>query len=154
MPRTFHDEQALAFVEGETYRISAEALETPYPQWDFESLIYVDTTGPEWSPGVLTYTSDISGRAEFISTYAKDMPLADVPQSMELRQIELAGIGYQYNIGEINTTMTVQGARLDDRLQSRSNLELRQHIRYVALHRARANAQPALHDLVGEPFTQ
>lgn len=115
MPRTYHDEQALAFAQAETFRISAQTLETPYPQWDFESLIYVDTTGPEWGPGVLTYTSDVSGRAEFLSTYAKDMPLADVPQSMEMRQFELAGIGYQYNIGEINTTMTVNGARLDDR---------------------------------------
>ena len=115
MPTSFYDEQALAFVEGEAYRVSAQAMETPYPQWDFERLIYVDTTGPEWQPGVMTYQSDMTGKAEFITAYAKDMPLADVPQVMEMRPMQLAGIGYQYNLEEINTTLALVGGRLDER---------------------------------------
>lgn len=114
MPK-FSDEQALAFVQGEAFRISASVIEQPYRQWDFEELIYVDSSGPEWVPGVATYTSNETGRAELITSYAKDMPLADVPQDLMLRPISMVGIGYQYNIGEINSALSIAGMRLDDR---------------------------------------
>lgn len=111
----FNDQQALAFVTGQAYKINQRVYETRHPDWDFGRLIYVDTSGPEWSPGVLTYSSDMSGRANWQSGYAKDVPMADVSQSMQTKNFHLAAIGYQWNIEEVNTTMNVGGASLPDR---------------------------------------
>lgn len=111
----FNDQQALAFVTGQAFRINQQVYETRYPDWDFGRLIYVDTTGPEWAPGVLTYTSDQTGRANWQSGYAKDVPLADVNQAMQTKTFHLAAIGYQWNLEEVNTTMGFPGASLPDR---------------------------------------
>lgn len=109
-----NDAQALAFVTGQAYRINQTVYETRFPDWDFSRLIYVDTTGPAWSPGILTYTSDLTGAAKFQSGYAKDIPLADVSQDMQTKSFHLAAIGYQYNIEEINTAIQI-GASLPNR---------------------------------------
>lgn len=111
----FQDQQALAFVTSQAYRINQTVYETRHPDWDFARLIYVESGGPEWAPGVLTYTSDTTGRANWQSGYAKDIPLADVSQSMETRQFQLAAIGYQWNLEEVNTTLGFPGASLSDR---------------------------------------
>lgn len=108
-PRMIGDAQALAFVTAQAYRINQTVYETRYPDWDFARLIFVDTTGPEWSPGILTYMSDMTGQAKWQSGYAKDIPLADVSQDMQTRSFHLAAIGYQYNIEEINSVIQVGG---------------------------------------------
>ena len=112
---TFNQQQALSFVEGQAHEVNRRVYETRYPDWDFSRLIYVDTSSPEWAPGVLTYTSDATGRAEWQSSYAKDVPMADVTQGMETRSFNLAAIGYQWNIEEVNTTLGFPGASLPDR---------------------------------------
>lgn len=109
-----NDQQALAFVQGQSYKVNQRVYEARYPDWDFGRLVFVDTTGPEWAPGILTYTSDISGRANWQSGYAKDVPLADVSQSQSLRNFQLAAIGYQWNIEEVNSAIQV-GSSLPDR---------------------------------------
>lgn len=111
----FNDAQALAFVTGQAYRVNQRVYEARYPDWDFGRLIYVDTEGPEWAPGILTYTSDMSGRAQWQSGYAKDIPMADVSQDGQTKGFHLAAIGYQWNIEEVNTTMGFPGASLSDR---------------------------------------
>lgn len=109
-----NDQQALAFVQGQSFKVNQRVYETRYPDWDFGRLVFVDTSGPEWAPGILTYTSDISGQANWQSGYAKDVPLADVSQSQSLRNFQLAAIGYQWNIEEVNSAIQV-GSSLPDR---------------------------------------
>lgn len=113
-PSMVSDAQALAFIQGQAYQINQRIYETRYPDWDFARLIFVDTSGPEWSPGILTYMSDMSGKANWQSGYAKDIPLADVSQDMQTKTFHLAAIGYQYNIEEINTAIQI-GASLPNR---------------------------------------
>lgn len=114
MQNIINDAQALAFVTGQAYRVNQTVYETRFPDWDFGRLVYVDTTGPAWSPGILTYTSDLTGAAKFQSGYAKDIPLADVSQDMQTKTFQLAAIGYQYNIEEVNTAIQI-GASLPNR---------------------------------------
>lgn len=108
------DAQALTLVTAQAYRVNQRVYETRFPDWDFGRLIYVDTTGPEWSPGILTYTSDLTGRANWRSGYAKDVPVADVSQDVQTKTFHLAAIGYQWNIEEVNTALQI-GAPLPDR---------------------------------------
>lgn len=114
MTKLVTDSQALAFVTGQAYKINQTVYETRFPDWDFARLVYADTSGPAWSPGILTYTSDLSGRANWQSGYAKDIPLADVSQDMQTKSFHMAAIGYQYNIEEVNTAIQI-GSSLPDR---------------------------------------
>lgn len=111
----FNNQQALSFVEGQAFKVNQRVYEAKYPDWDFARLIYVDTSGPEWSPGIMTYTSDVSGQAKWQSGYAKDVPLADVSQGMQTRSHQMAAIGYQWNLEEVNTALGFPGASLPDR---------------------------------------
>lgn len=113
-----NDAQALTFVQGQAFKINQTVYETKYPDYDFSRLIYVDTSGPEWAPGILTYTSDMTGQARWQSGYAKDVPLADVTQDMQQRSFSLAAIGYQFNIEEINTAIQVGGSLTDRRARA------------------------------------
>lgn len=114
MQKLLTDAQALSLVTAQAYKVNQTVYETRFPDWDFGRLVYVDTSGPAWSPGILTYTSDLSGRANWQSGYAKDIPLADVSQDVQTKTFQLAAIGYQWNIEEVNTAYQV-GASLPDR---------------------------------------
>lgn len=114
----FNDAQALTFVQGQAFKINQTVYETRYPDYDFSRLIYVDTSGPEWSPGIVTYTSDVTGKARWQSGYAKDVPMADVSQDMQTRNFSLAAIGYQFNIEEVNTALQVGGSLPDRRARA------------------------------------
>lgn len=106
----FNDAQALAWVQGQAYQVNQRVYETRYPDYDYGRLIYINSDGPEWSPGIVTYTSDMTGQAKWQSAYAKDIPLADVSQGQQLRRNQLAAIGYQYNLEEVNTAIQVGGS--------------------------------------------
>lgn len=112
---TAMDAQGLAFVQGQAFKINSKVYETRYPDFDFGRLVFVDTSGPEWSPGTLTYTSDMTGVAKWQSGFAKDVPLADVEQSMALKTFHLAAVGYQWNLEEVNTTLGIVGGSLPNR---------------------------------------
>ncbi len=107
--------QALAFVTAQAYRINQTVYETRYPDWDFSRLIYVETEGDPWAPGILTYLSDMSGAANWQSGAAKDIPLADVNQDYQLKNFHLAAIGYQFNIQEVNAAIQIPGGTLPNR---------------------------------------
>lgn len=113
-----NDAQALSFVQGEAYKVNQRVYETRFPDWDIGRLMFVDTSGPEWSPGTITYSSTLSGRAEWQSGYAKDVPMADVGQDRQLQNNHLAAIGYQWNIEEINSAVQVGGSLPDRRARA------------------------------------
>lgn len=143
-----HDAQTLSFVQGQAYSINQRVYETRYPDWDYSRLIYIDSSGPEWSPGVLTYTSDMSGQAKWQSGYAKDIPLADVSQNMTMMQHRLAAIGYQYNIEEVNSTMGFPGAALPDRRARAARLAYYQFMYGLVLT---GNAEKGMGGLINFP---
>lgn len=142
-----NDQQALAFVQGQSFKVNQRVYETRYPDWDFGRLVFVDTTGPEWAPGVLTYTSDISGRANWQSGYAKDVPLADVSQSQSLRNFQLAAIGYQWNIEEVNSAIQV-GSSLPDRRARAARLA---YMRFMYDLTLKGSAEKGLGGLINYP---
>ena len=130
--RHITDEQALAFVTGQAYRINSEVYEGIYPEWAFEELIHVNTEGPEWSPGVLTYSSLATGRAEWQAPGSKDVPLAGVRTAGSLQPFHLASIGYGYDIEEVNTVIQIGGA-LPPRKARAARLAYRQYMYNVTL---------------------
>lgn len=116
MPQNLvNDAAALAFVQLQARNINTRVYETRYPDYDFARLIYVDSSGNPWAPGVMTFTSNDSGKARLLTAHSKDMPKAEVGQDSSLLTFKLAGIGYDYNIEEVNTALAVVGGSLSDR---------------------------------------
>lgn len=109
------DAAALAFVQLQARNINTRVYETRYPEYDFGRLIFVDTSGNPWAPGVMTFTTSDSGKARLLTAHSKDMPKAEIGQDSALRTFNLAGIGYDYNLEEVNTALAVIGGTLSDR---------------------------------------
>ena len=95
-------QDALGFVTDQTFRINADVYTTQYPEMNFAELVPVNSVGPEWSSGVITYTSDSAGQAAWFSGGAKDMRLAEVVRGRTEQTFDLAGIGYDFNLEEVN----------------------------------------------------
>lgn len=137
------DAQALAFVQAQAFKVNQTVYEARFPDWDFGRLVFVDTSGPAWSPGVLTYTSDLTGKADWQSGAAKDIPLADVGQNMTTSTFHLAAIGYQYNIEEVNSAIQVGGS-LPNRRARAAKLGYTQFMWNLTLAGAAAKGKPGL----------
>src|SRR6218665_1004940 len=94
-------QQALGFVTPMFYNIERTIYQRRYPSFDYSSIIPVVTEGNEWGRGVMFYSSDAAGKAEFLSGKGFDMPYADVSRNQYLKGFELAGIGYEWGLEEI-----------------------------------------------------
>ena len=98
----FTDAQnALGFIMPAFYNVERTVYQTKYQAFDYARLLPVITEGNEWGRGVLFRSSDIAGKAEWISGKGFDMPYADVSQTQYLKGFEMAGIGYEWSLEEI-----------------------------------------------------
>jgi hypothetical protein len=110
----FTDAQtALGFVTPQFYNIEQTIYQTKYPSFDYASLIPVITEGNEWARGVLFRSSDAVGKMEFLSGKGFDMPYADVARDQFLKGFDMAGIGYEWSLEEINVA-AMEGRNLGD----------------------------------------
>ena len=102
MPINMNDsQQVFGFVVNQSLAINREVYATKYPDYDYGRLVYVDESSPEWSGGILSFTSDTTGAAKWFSPGAKDVPYADVNRSKLEKTFHEAAIGYEFDEGEI-----------------------------------------------------
>jgi len=114
--KDFTDAQVgLAFLTPQLYRINTERYMTRYQSWDYEALAYVNREGGLWSPGSVFYSGDIAGAAQFMNSGAFDMPYAGISSSQFLQENQLVGIGYEYDIGELNRAAMLGRALTSDK---------------------------------------
>lgn len=92
---------ALSFLTNQAYAINAQVYETKFPDLDFARLVYVDTSLPEFSPGVITFISSMVGKAQWTSGGAKDIARADVTRDKTQVSVHMAAVGYGYDVEEI-----------------------------------------------------
>ena len=100
-------QEALGFVQDQTLRINTTVYATQYPELNYAELVPVNMEGPEWATGVATYITDSVGQAAWFAGGAKDMRLAEVTQGSTEHRFHLAGIGYEFNLEEVNTAALV-----------------------------------------------
>ena len=101
-PAYFMDEQnALGFLMPAFYNVEAEVYARKYPSFAYADLIPVVTEGSEWARGTLFRSSDAAGKAEWISGKGFDMPYADVSRDQHLHGFDMAGIGYEWSLEEM-----------------------------------------------------
>lgn len=107
MPEFQTPQEALGFVTDQTFRINATVYAVQYPELNYAELVPVNSTGPEWASGVLTYITDSAGKAAWFSGGAKDIRLAEVLRSKTETTFDMAGIGYEFNLEEVNRAALV-----------------------------------------------
>jgi hypothetical protein len=95
-------QEAMGFVADQTRAINATVYAAEYPDVDFASLVPVDSSAPEWASGMITYMTDTVGKADWISGMAKDIPLADVVRGQSSVDYEMAALGYDFSLEEVN----------------------------------------------------
>lgn len=103
MHTSFNDAQQaqLGFVVNQAYAINSQVYATKFPDLDFGRLVYVDTSAPEWTPGIITFLSSTVGKAGWYSGAAKDVPRADATMDKSEVRVHMAAIGYGYDDEEI-----------------------------------------------------
>lgn len=91
----------LAFAQEAAARLNAVLYATEYPEMDIASLVPINTNYDEWATISFSGITDRTGRAEWQSTFAKDVPMVDVSVSYEANGFDEYAVGYQWNVGEI-----------------------------------------------------
>jgi hypothetical protein len=105
-------QQALGFLVSQVTSIEAQVVKVLYPDIQYHRLIPTDTSANEWAKSVTWFSMDKLGRAQWFNHMANDMPLADVQRSKFEQGIEMAGIGYRYDLEEIGQAMLIPGSSL------------------------------------------
>jgi hypothetical protein len=105
-------QQALGFLISQTAHIEAEVYRTQYPEIQYAQLLPIDSSANEWAKSVTYFSLDKVGQAQWLHNAATDMPYADVNRNKYEQGIEMAGIGYTYNLEEIGQAMMVPGLNL------------------------------------------
>lgn len=122
-------QQALGFLVPQQYRIETGLYEIKYPNFVFEDLMFVNTEGDMWDIGSVFYSGDIAGAADWLSSKGFDMPFADISQSQFINQNYLAGVGYEWSLGELRRAAKL-GVNLTDR-KARAAKRVAQQFKYA-----------------------
>lgn len=108
------DADTLAFAINSAYTVNTQVYETIYQDVSLDGLVPVNTSYDEWSVGYAQLIGTQVGKARWQTTYAKDVPLADVGTDFVTATFDEYAIGYQWNIGEIQKAARY-GFQLDTR---------------------------------------
>jgi hypothetical protein len=106
---------AYNFTVNQAYTVNSTVYETKFADLDFSRLVYVDSSAPEWTPGIITFMSSTVGAARWYSSGAKDVNKADVAMDKSQVSIHMAAVGYGYDLEEIGQAqlmgMNLSGAK-------------------------------------------
>jgi hypothetical protein len=108
----FDAQATLAYAINQASYIEPIVYATQYPDIQYPALIPVDTSANEWARSVTYFSTDITGRAGWFHANAKDIHIADIERSKNEVGIEMADIGYRWNVEELGVAMQVPGTNL------------------------------------------
>lgn len=92
----------LGFVESQTAYVEAGVYRARFPAIRYPGLIPVDYSAPEWIKTITYYSMNITGKADWIADRASDIPVVGTSLDRDETAIQMAGIGYDYGLEEIN----------------------------------------------------
>lgn len=98
-------QQALGFLTSQVSYIERQAVEVQYPGIQYQDLIPVDTSAPEWAKSITYFSTDKVGKAGWFHHLAKDTHYADIDRAKHEVGVEMADIGYRYSLEEIGQAM-------------------------------------------------
>lgn len=92
---------AFNFVVGQAYTINTQVYQNKFPDLDFGRLVFVDSSAPEWTPGIITFMSSTVGAARWYTSGAKDIAKADATMDNGTVNVHMAAVGYGYDLEEL-----------------------------------------------------
>jgi hypothetical protein len=104
-----------AFLTPQLHRIETEVYMRRYPNFDLDGIVSVNTDGDMWDVGVVFYSMDEAGRAEFLSGKGFDMPFAATKMDQHTSGFHLAGIGYEWTTQEMQRAAKLGRALSSDK---------------------------------------
>lgn len=106
------EQEALGFLVSQTSYIETEVYKVQYPDIQYTQLIPVDTSANAWAKSVTYYSVDMQGKAGWFNANATDVHIADITRAKNEVGIEMADIGYRYNLEELGQAMMIPGTNL------------------------------------------
>lgn len=93
---------SLAFMISQATYIEAEVYRTQYPEIQYQNLVPVDTSAPDWIKSVTYFSTDAEGKADWFHAKGHDIAVADISRTKNEIGVEMANIGYRFDIEEVN----------------------------------------------------
>lgn len=105
-------QQVMAYAIAQASYIEPIVYATQYPDIQYAQLIPIDTSANEWARSVTYFSTDMTGRAGWFHANAKDIHIADIERSKNEVGVEMADIGYRWNVEELGVAMQIPGMNL------------------------------------------
>lgn len=94
-------QQAFSFLLSQMTYIESQVWETRYPDITYQDFVPLDFSAPEWIKTVTYMSRDMTGKAKFMNGSGSDFPLVGLTREKFETNVEMAGIGYDYTIEEL-----------------------------------------------------
>ena len=105
-------QQAMGFLVAQTTYIEPLVYRIKYAALNYEQFVPIDSSAPEYAKSITFYSVDMYGRADWLNMQSRDVPLADITRGKYEAAIEMAGIGYRYNLEELGQASLLPGTNL------------------------------------------
>lgn len=112
MYQMFDNQLQLDFLKAQVSFIESQVYRIQYPEIMYPRLVPIDTSASEWARSVTYYSMDRVGNADWFDASATSLPLADITRDRREQGIEMAAIGYRYNLEELGVAMMIPGTNL------------------------------------------
>jgi len=108
----YDNQQQLGFLLAQTTYIESQVYRIQYPEIMYPKLMPIDTSASEWAKSITYYSIDRVGNADWYDGQATNIPMADINRDKREQGVEMAAIGYRYNLEEIGVAMMIPGMNL------------------------------------------
>ena len=98
-------QQAFGFLQSQMNYIEREVYKIRYPEIQYPLVVPISTEADEWARGITWYSSDVKGQAKLIAAAGQDIPRVQLDRAKHDVVIEMAGMGFEYNLDELMTAM-------------------------------------------------
>lgn len=141
------DQAALSFINNQLTYIEGEVDKIEYPDIQYPELIPVDFSAPDWVKTVTYFSSDRVGKADWFNANSRDVPKVDLDRQKFETSVELASIGYGWNIEEIAQAQAA-GVKLGADKADAAREAYEEFVDDIALY---GNADKGMYGLIAYP---
>ena len=105
-------QQALGFLIAQTTYLEPQVYRIKYLELNYAEMVPVSNEAGEWAKSITFFSADWVGQADWFNAASSDIPLADFTRQKFEVGIEMAAIGYRYNLEELGQAMMLPNTNL------------------------------------------
>ena len=148
---TIDQQDPFGFLISQTSHIETQVQEVRYVDIRYPRLAFVDTSANSWARSITYFSRDMIGpQAAWFSGEGTHMPHAETFKSKHEVTIEMAAMGYGYNIEELNQATMVPGTNLSSDRAMAANRFMEEFLDNIFLN---GDADRGWDGLINQPAT-